>query len=165
MASAGSALVTIRHILSDRLTGWLVTTRTTVWSDSVVRIPRPQTGRRTVELECPRCSASLLAQVRDEGSTRRLSAMWRILGLVCLPLFVCALVYVVHQGGKTLPEGQSLPVLFPIGVIAVFVTFVAGPTMYVHGRRYNGVSLLDAPKPRRQHHLRAPVAVAAAGRR
>ncbi|MCX4761473.1 hypothetical protein OG562_10870 [Streptomyces sp. NBC_01275] len=154
MESAGSVLVAIRHVLRDELKGVVVTTRTITWSEATVRIPRPRTGRRTVELECPRCSASLLAQVRDERGARRVAVVWYALALVCLVLFVCAFAYAVHEGGKTLPEGQSLPVLFPISVIGVFVTFVAGPTLYVLGRRSNGVTLLDAPKPRRQHQLR-----------
>jgi hypothetical protein len=64
------------------------------------------------------------------------------------------LAYAVHEGGKTLPEGQSLPTLFPVSVVAVFVTFVAAPTFYVYGRNYDGVSMLDAPKPRRGHRIR-----------
>jgi hypothetical protein len=31
---------------------------------------------------------------------------------------------------------------------------VSAPALFIHGRVYNGVSLLDAPKPRRLHGLK-----------
>jgi hypothetical protein len=117
-------------------------------------VERPPSGKHTVELTCPECSASLLAEVRDHSSTRTRATVSLVMAILCLFVFVAALAYAIHEGGKTLPEGQSLPMLFSISVVAVFVTFVAGPTFYVHSRNYNGVSMLDGPKPRRGHQIR-----------
>lgn len=156
MNTAGTAEVAVRHILSDKVTGGFLAprTRTITWSAAHYVVKRPPSGKQTVELTCTECSASLLAEVRDQSFTRTLSAVLRIIGVVCAVVFFAAFAYAVHEGGKTLPEGQSLPVLFPISVIAIVVTFVAAPTFYVHGRNYNGVSMLDAPKPRRRHQIR-----------
>jgi hypothetical protein len=149
--------VEVRHILSDQLSGGVIRVRrrTITWVAGQGRIARPRAGKHTVELDCPHCSASLLAQVRDLAWTRRVRTVCRVLALLCLAGFVCALAYAIHVGGQTLPEGQSLPVLFPISIATIFGAFVAGPTLYAQSRRYNGVSLYDAPKPRRQHQIRS----------
>ncbi|MEV5959087.1 hypothetical protein AB0M11_36025 [Streptomyces sp. NPDC051987] len=150
----GTVEVAVRHILSDKVTGFLVRTRRMVWKDSIFRVRRPQSGKQTVELTCSVCDASLLAEVRTEARTRHTRIILRVLAALSAIVFFAALAYVVHEGGKTLPEGQSLPTLFPISVVSVFVTFVAAPTLFVQSRVYNGVSLLDAPKPRRLHGIR-----------
>ncbi|WP_217546598.1 hypothetical protein [Streptomyces sp. GbtcB6] len=149
----GTVEVAVRHILSDKVTGFLVRTRRIIWKDNVFRVRRPQSGKQTVELTCPVCDASLLAEVRTEARTRRTRVVLRTLAALCAIVFFAAFAYAVHEGGKTLPEGQSLPTLFPVSVISVFVTFVAAPVLFVKSRVYNGVSLLDAPKPRRLHGI------------
>ncbi|MFJ9896544.1 hypothetical protein ACIQPR_24785 [Streptomyces sp. NPDC091280] len=156
MNTAGTAEVAVRHILGDKVTGGLLAprTRTITWSAAHYVVKRPPSGKHTVELTCTECSASLLAEVRDHSFTRTFAAVLKVLGVLCAVVFLAAFAYAVHEGGKTLPEGQSLPVLFPVSVIAVAVTFVAAPTLYVQGRKYNGVSMLDAPKPRRRHQIR-----------
>ncbi|MFF7329966.1 hypothetical protein [Streptomyces sp. NPDC008150] len=156
MNSAGTVQVAVRHILSDKVSGGVVRprTRTVTWSDGVYQVQRPAEGRESVELDCPRCSASLLAEVRDASRTRLVRGVSLALAALCAVLFVCSLVYALHEGGRTLPEGASLPVLFPVSIGAAFVTFAAAPTLFLRGRLYNGVTLLDAPKPRRQHQLR-----------
>lgn len=156
MNAAGTVQVAVRHILSDKISGGFLRPRmrTITWTDAHYVVKRPPSGKHTVELTCPECSASLLAEVRDHSHTRTLAAVFRVIALVCLVSFFAAFAYAIHEGGKTLPEGQSLPVLFPVSVIAIFVTFVAGPTLYVRSRIYNGVSMLDAPKPRRRHQIK-----------
>jgi hypothetical protein len=156
MNTAGTVRVAVRHILSDKVSGGVVRprTRTVAWSAAHYVVERPPSGKHTVELTCPECSASLLAEVRDHSSTRTRATVSLVMAILCLFVFVAALAYAIHEGGKTLPEGQSLPMLFSISVVAVFVTFVAGPTFYVHSRNYNGVSMLDGPKPRRGHQIR-----------
>ncbi|MCD9878284.1 hypothetical protein [Streptomyces guryensis] len=150
---AGTVQVAVRHILSDRTTGFLTRTRRITWRDHFFRVRRPQSGKHTVELACPQCDASLLAEVRDEARTRRTATVLLVLAAVCVPLFFAAFGYVIHEGSKTLPEGQSLPTLFPVSVVSIFVTFVAAPVLFSRGRRYNSVSMLDAPKPRRIHQI------------
>ncbi|MEU2777407.1 hypothetical protein ABZ646_32065 [Streptomyces sp. NPDC007162] len=150
----GTVEVAVRHILSDKVTGFLVRTRTMIWKDNVFRVRRPQAGKQTVELTCPVCDASLLAEVRTEARARRTRIVLRTLAALCAIVFFAALGYVVHEGGKTLPEGQSLPTLFPVSVVAAFVTFAVTPALFINSRVYNGVSLLDAPKPRRRHAVR-----------
>ncbi|MGI5455756.1 hypothetical protein ACQEWB_21770 [Streptomyces sp. CA-249302] len=149
----GTVQVAVRHILSDRTTGVFTRTRRITWRDSLYRVRRPKSGKQTVELTCPECDASLLAQVRDEARTRRTSTILLVLAAVSAIVFFVAFGYAIHEGGKTLPEGQSLPVLFPVSVVSVFVTFVAAPVLFLQGRRYNGVSMLDAPRPRRLHGI------------
>ncbi|MET7486855.1 hypothetical protein [Streptomyces sp. NPDC005538] len=155
MNTAGTAQVEVRHILSDKVTGGVLKprTRTITWAAARYVVKRPPSGKHTVDLTCTECSASLLAEVRNASSTRTIATVLRVIAALCLVTFVAALAYVVHEGGKTLPEGQSLPVLFPISVVAVIVTFVAAPTLHFRGRYYNGVSMLDAPKPRRRHRI------------
>ncbi|MFD4600143.1 hypothetical protein ACFWPQ_19210 [Streptomyces sp. NPDC058464] len=149
----GTVEVAVRHILSDKVTGFLVRTRRITWKDNVFQVRRPQSGKQTVELTCPVCDASLLAEVRTEARTRRTRAVLRVLAALCAIVFFAAFAYAVHEGGKTLPEGQSLPTLFPISVVSIFVTFVAAPVLFIRSRVHNGVSLLDAPKPRRLHGI------------
>ncbi|MFI5963874.1 hypothetical protein ACIA8J_17050 [Streptomyces asoensis] len=149
----GTVEVSVRHILSDRTTGFLTRTRTITWKDNIYRVRRPTAGKESVELTCPVCDASLLAEVRTLSRTRRTGVALLILAAVSVAVFFAALGYVIHEGGRTLPEGQSLPTLFPVSVVSVFVTFVAAPVLFLRGRRYNGVTLLDAPKPRRLHGI------------
>lgn len=156
MNTAGTAQVAVRHILSDKIAGGVLKprTRTVTWTSARYAVKRPPSGKHTVELTCPECSASLLAEVRDHSSTRTRATVSLVIAILCLVAFIAAFAYAIHEGGKTLPEGQSLPALFSISVVAIFVTFVAGPTFYIHSRNYNGVSMLDAPKPRRGHQIR-----------
>lgn len=145
--------VAVRHILSDRTTGVFTRTRRIEWQDNRYRVGRPASGKQSVELTCPVCDASLLAEVRTEERTRRTSAVLLVLAAVSVVVFFLAFGYAIHEGGRTLPEGQSLPALFPASVISIFVTFVAAPVLFLRGRNYNGVSMLDAPKPRRLHAI------------
>ncbi|WP_415936750.1 hypothetical protein [Streptomyces sp. 039-1] len=142
--------VSVRHILSDRTTGFLTRTRRITWRDSLHRVRRPASGKQSVELTCPVCDASLLAEAR----TRRTSAILLVLAALSVVVFFVAFVYAVHEGGRTLPEGQSLPVLFPVSILSIFVTFAAAPTLFLRGRHYNGVTMLDAHKPRRMHGIK-----------
>lgn len=152
----GTVLVAVRHILSDKVTGGFIQprTRTITWRDTFLRVRRPQSGKQTVEVVCGVCERSLLAEVRDETRTGRTKAVLLTLAAISVALFVAALAYAVHEGGKTLPEGQSLPALFPVSVIGVFVTFVAAPVLYVQGRHYNGVSMLSPRREARGHQLK-----------
>ncbi|WP_406380291.1 hypothetical protein [Streptomyces sp. NBC_00197] len=146
--------VSVRHILSDRTTGLLTRTRRITWRDSLYRVRRPASGKQSVELTCPVCDASLPAEVRTEARTRRTSAVLLVLAALSVIVFFVAFAYAVHEGGRTLPEGQSLPVLFPVSILSIFVTFAAAPTLFLRGRHYNGVTMLDAPKPRRMHGIK-----------
>ncbi|MEU9452045.1 hypothetical protein [Streptomyces sp. NPDC048277] len=147
--------VAVRHILSDVVKGGVVTprTRTVTWASGQFQLVRPAEGRHSVELECPVCTASILAEVSDHARTRRVRTVWATVSAISLVVFVVALGYVIEEGGKTLPEGQSLPVLFPISVIAAFVGFVMAPTAFTVSRGHIGVTMLDAPKPRRGHRI------------
>ncbi|XUL85856.1 hypothetical protein ACQ86D_03430 [Streptomyces galilaeus] len=166
MNTTGAVEVAVRHILGDKVSGGFLRprTRTITWTDARYVVKRPTSGKNTVELTCPECSASLLAEVRDHSSTRTIASILRVLAVLCLVVFFAAFGYAIHEGGKTLPEGQSLPALFSVSVIAVFVTFVAGPVLFVRSLSYNGVSMLDAPKPRRRHGI-MPVRKAPRGTR
>ncbi|MFF4502892.1 hypothetical protein [Streptomyces sp. NPDC001401] len=149
----GTVQVAVRHILSDKTSGVLTRTRRITWRDSRYRVRRPKSGKQTVELTCTVCEASLLAQVHDEARTRRTATVLLVLAALSVLVFFVAFGYVVHEGGKTLPEGQSLPTLFPISVVSIFVTFVTAFLFLGRGLHYNGVSMLDAPKPRRLHRI------------
>ncbi|MEU6143113.1 hypothetical protein ABZ848_22435 [Streptomyces sp. NPDC047081] len=149
----GTVQVAVRHILSDKTTGVVNRTRRIAWQDTEYRVRRPASGKHTVQLTCSECDAAIVAQVRDEARTRRTAGILRTLAAVSLLVLVVAFGYAVHEGGKTLPEGQSLPVLFPISIIAIAVALFTTPMFFVLGLRYNGVSVLDAPKPRRLHGL------------
>ena len=161
----GTVQVTVRHILSDRTTGVFIRTRRVGWRDTDYRVRRPSTGKQSVELTCSVCEANLLAEVSDEARARRGSAAYLTLAALSAVILVASLGYAIHAGGQTVPEGESGPALFPYSIIAIFVMFVAAPMLYLRGRAYNGVSMLDAPKPRRRHAV-LPVrrAVAAPGR-
>ncbi|MER5433117.1 hypothetical protein [Streptomyces sp. NPDC002588] len=151
----GTVQVAVRHILSDKVTGGLVQprTRTITFRDSLYRVRRPKSGRHTVELTCPVCGTSLRAEVRDEARTRQVMTVLLVLAAVCTVLFLAAFGYAVHEGGQTLPEGESLPVLFPVSVITIAVALVAVPVLYVVGRNHNGVSMLTAGE-RRTHQIK-----------
>lgn len=149
----GTVDVSVRHILGDRTTGFLTRTRRITWRDSLYQIRRPASGKQSVELTCPVCDASLLAEVRTEERTRRTSVVLLALAALSVIVFFVAFGYAVHEGGRTLPEGQSLPTLFPVSIVSVFVAFVAAPVLFLRGRSYNGVTMLDAPKPRRTHGI------------
>lgn len=58
------------------------------------------------------------------------------------------------SGSITNPaRGPVAPTLFPVSVVSIFVTFAAAPALFFRGRRYNGVTMLDAPEPRRRHGI------------
>jgi hypothetical protein len=103
--------------------------------------------------------------VTDEARARRRSAVHLILAVLCAVVFVASLVHAVEEGGKTLPEGESSPALLPVSIVAIFVMFVAGPLLHLRRSGSNGVTMLDAPKPRRVHAI-VPVrrAVVSTGR-
>ncbi|RPE43012.1 hypothetical protein EDD90_6180 [Streptomyces sp. Ag109_O5-1] len=147
--------VAVRHILSDVVKGGVVTprTRTVTWASGQFQLKRPAEGRHSVELECPVCTASILAEVSDHTRTRRVRNIWAVVSAISLVVFVAALGYAFQEGGKTLPEGQSLPVLFPVSVVAVFVGFAMAPTAWLRSRNHVGVTMLDAPRPRRGHRI------------
>ncbi|WP_405615439.1 hypothetical protein [Streptomyces sp. NBC_00076] len=149
----GTVEVAVRHILSDRTTGIFMRTRKVAWRDTDYRVRRPATGKQSVELICSVCEASLLAVVTDEARARRRSAAHLVLAVLCAVVFVASLVYAIHVGGQVRPEGESGPALFPVSIIAIFVTFVAGPLFYLRRSGSNGVTMLDAPKPRRAHAI------------
>ncbi|WP_406476453.1 hypothetical protein [Streptomyces sp. NBC_01615] len=151
----GMVQVALRHIVSDQVSGGVVrpATRSISWRDSRFQVRRPQTGKQNVELTCPVCETALVAEVHAESRTRRAAAVYLVLAALSVIVLVAALAYAVHQGGKTLPEGQSYPALFPFSILAIFVTFVAAPLFYLRGRRHNGVSLLNAPMFRGKHAL------------
>ncbi|MCI3272252.1 hypothetical protein [Streptomyces cylindrosporus] len=142
----GTVQVAVRHILSDNTTGVLTKTRSITWRDTRYRVRRPASGKHTVQLTCSACEAAVLAEVRDEAGTRRTTTVLRALAALCVLVLVVAFGYAVHEGGKTLPEGQSSPVLFPISIIAIALALIAAPLFFAKSLRYTGVSLLNAPK-------------------
>lgn len=155
MVLTDTALVTVRHILSVEFSGGVVNPRrrTTKFYEGHFQLPRPATGKDPAELRCPHCKAELLVEVRTLADTRRVRMVTRTIAALCAILFVVCLFLAIHYGSQTLPEGQSMSPLLPIGAIGAFVTFVAAPTFYAVSRAYNGVKLWDAPKPRRQHQI------------
>ncbi|MER6423485.1 hypothetical protein [Streptomyces sp. NPDC001137] len=142
----GTVQIAVRHILSDNTTGVLTKTRTITWRDTRHRVRRPASGKHTVELTCSACDVAVLAEVRDEAGTRRTTTILRTLAALSVLVLVVAFGYAVHEGGKTLPEGQSEPVLFPISIIAIALMFLAAPLFFLRSLRYTGVSMLNAPK-------------------
>ncbi|MFF7982094.1 hypothetical protein ACFZDK_23680 [Streptomyces sp. NPDC007901] len=141
--------VAVRHRAGD--TG-RPRTRSAAWATRDVRLVRPAVGRDRVELECPVCVVAVLAEVRDHGRTRRVRAAWRAVSLLSLAAFAAALAYAVHESGRALPAGQSPP-LFPVSVAVACVTLVVTPAAWLIGRGHLGVTLLDAPGPRRGHRI------------
>ncbi|WP_089101952.1 hypothetical protein [Streptomyces hyaluromycini] len=142
--------VAVRHVNGDV---GRRRTRAVTWAARDFRLVRPAEGRDRVELECPVCTASVLAEVADHARTRRVRNVWAAVSVVFLLVTVAALSYAVHEGGRALPAGQSLPVLFPASVIVAFAGLVMTPTAWVRGRRHIGVALLDGPAPRRGHRI------------
>lgn len=140
----------VRHLLGD---AGRPTTRTVTWAARDFRLVRPAEGRDRVELECPVCSAALVAEVRDHARTRRIRLTWGTVFLLGLALFAASLAYAVHEGGRTLPAGQSPPLLLPISVAAAAVTLVVAPVAWVIARNHVGVTLVHAPGRRRGHRI------------
>ncbi|MFG3291790.1 hypothetical protein ACIPX0_18705 [Streptomyces sp. NPDC090075] len=142
--------VAVRHRAGD--TG-RPRTRSAAWATRDFRLVRPAVGRDRVELECPVCAVAVLAEVRDHGRTRRVRTTWRAVSLFFLAVFAVSLAYAVHEGGRALPAGQSPPLLLPVSVVAACVTLVVAPAAWLIGRGHLGVTLLDAPGPRRGHRI------------
>ncbi|MEV7977159.1 hypothetical protein [Streptomyces sp. NPDC086519] len=142
--------VAVRHVSGDV---GRRRTRAVTWAARDFRLVRPAEGRDRVELECPVCAVSVLAEVSDHARTRRVRNAWAVVSVVSLLVSAVALGYAVHEGGGALPAGQSLPVLFPAGLIVAVAGLVMTPTAWVRSRRHIGVTLLDAPGPRRGHRI------------
>ncbi|MER5517188.1 hypothetical protein [Streptomyces sp. NPDC002763] len=142
--------VAVRHVLGD---AGRPRTRTVTWAARDFRLVRPAEGRDRVELECPVCSAALVAEVRDHARTRRIRLTWGTVSLLALVLFAASLAYAVHEAGRTLPAGQSPPLLLPVSVAAAAVTLIAAPAAWAIARTHIGVTLVDAPGPRRGHRI------------
>ncbi|MFK0151387.1 hypothetical protein ACIQVL_26795 [Streptomyces sp. NPDC090499] len=118
------------------------------WAARDFRLVRPAVGRDRVELECPVCTAAVLAEVADHTRTRRVRNVWAAVSVLCLLVSVAALGYVVHEAGRA-----PLPALFSVGVFVAVVGLVMTPTAWVRGRHHIGVALLDGPEPRRSHRI------------
>ncbi|MEU2620402.1 hypothetical protein ABZ642_20115 [Streptomyces sp. NPDC007157] len=142
--------VAVRHVLGD---AGRPRARTATWAARDFRLVRPAAGRDRVELECPVCSAALLAEVRDHARTRRVRLTWGAVSLVALALFAVSLACAVHEGGRSLPAGQSPPLLLPVSVAAAVVTLIVTPAAWAIARNHVGVALVDAPGPRRGHRI------------
>ncbi|MEU8715515.1 MULTISPECIES: hypothetical protein [unclassified Streptomyces] len=140
--------VGVRHVLGD---GGRPRARTVTWAARDFRLVRPAAGRDRVELECPVCSAALLAEVRDHVRTRRTRLTWSAGCVLALVLSAASLAYAVHQSGRTLPAGQSPPPFLPVG--AAVLTLVAAAVAWAVARNHVGVRLVDAPGPRRGHRI------------
>ena len=140
----------VRHVLGD---AGRPRTRTVTWAARDFRPARPAGGRARVELECPVCSAALLAEVRDHGRTQRLRLTWGAISLLAEALFAVSLAYAVHEGGRTLPAGQSPPLLLPISAAVAVVTLMATPTAWAIARNHVGVTLVGVPGSRRGHRI------------
>ncbi|MEV7319449.1 hypothetical protein [Streptomyces sp. NPDC093970] len=142
--------VGVRHVLGE---AGRSTARTATWAARDFRLVRPAVGRERVELECPVCSAALLAEVRDHVRTRRTRLTWGAVSLLALVLCAASLAYVVHEGGRTLPAGQSSPLLVPVGVATAVVTLACALVAWAIARNHVGVTLVDFPGPRRGHRV------------
>ncbi|MEU6198226.1 hypothetical protein [Streptomyces sp. NPDC047061] len=142
--------VAVRHVSGD---AGRRRTRAVTWAARDFRLVRPPAGRDRVELECPVCAASVLAEVADHARTRRVRNVWAAVSVVSLLVTVAAVGYAVQEGGRALPGGQSPPVLLPVSVIVAFAGLVMAPTAWVRGRHHIGVVLLDGPAPRRGHRI------------
>lgn len=142
--------VGVRHVLGD---GGRPTARTVTWAARDFRLVRPAVGRDRVELECPVCSAALLAEVRDHVRTRRVRLTWAAVFVLALALCAASLAYALHEGARALPAGQSPPLLLPVSVAAAVLALIAAPVAWVIARNHVGVSLVDTPGPRRGHRI------------
>ncbi|MEV5958308.1 hypothetical protein AB0M11_31920 [Streptomyces sp. NPDC051987] len=142
--------VAVRHVSGE---AGRRRTRAVTWAARDFRLVRPAEGRDRVELECPVCTAAVLAEVADHARTRRVRNVWAAVAVASLLVAVVALGYAVHEGGRALPAGQPLPVLFPVGVIVALAGLVLTPLAWVRGRQHIGVVLLDGPEPRRGHRI------------
>ncbi|MEW1774289.1 hypothetical protein [Streptomyces sp. NPDC086777] len=136
--------VAVRHVTGD---AGRRRTRAVTWAARDFRLVRPAEGRDRVELECPVCTAAVLAEVADHTRTRRVRNVWAVVSALSLVVSVAALGYVVH-GARGAP-----PPLFPAGVLVVVVGLVVTPAAWLRGRHHIGVVLLDGPAPRRGHRI------------
>lgn len=156
MGGSVSAKVILRHMISDTVTStWSGRVRTITYMLSSVELPRPAQGAETFRLICPTCNGDLLIELRDKRRTDRGRVVRYLVATVCLLVLVASAGYALQVGGRTLPEGTSGPALFPISVVAAFVTFVATPTLFIAGWCHRGVKLIAGPKPRRGHRVGA----------
>lgn len=131
--------VAVRHVSGD---AGRRRTRAVSWAAREFRLVRPAEGRDRVELECPVCTAAVLAEVADHARTRRVRSVWAAVSVLSLLVSVAALGYAVHEAG-----------LFPAGVCLAVVGLVMAPTAWVRSRHHIGVALLDGPAPRRGHRI------------
>lgn len=157
MGGSGTAKVVLSHVLSDTVkTTWSGSwTRTIKYQIHSVETPRPAHGSTPFRLNCPTCEGELLIELLNQKQTDGARIRRFVASAVCLILFVVSLGYAVHVGGQTLPEGASLSPLFPISVLTVFASFVAGPTLFFAGKYFGGVKMVEAPKPRKGHRIGA----------
>ncbi|MFJ9347269.1 hypothetical protein [Streptomyces sp. NPDC101237] len=140
--------VGVRHVLGD---GGRPRARTVTWAARDFRLVRPAAGRDRVELECPVCSAALLAEVRDHVRTRRVRLTWATGCVLALALSAASLLHAVLESGRALAAGQSAPLILPVG--AAVLTLVAATVAWAAARNHVGVRLVDAPGPRRGHRI------------
>ncbi|MFF4304484.1 hypothetical protein [Streptomyces sp. NPDC001601] len=131
--------VAVRHVSGD---AGRRRTRAVSWAAREFRLVRPAEGRDRVELECPVCTAAVLAEVADHARTRRVRSVWAAVSVLSLLVSVAALGYAVHEPG-----------LFSAGVCLAVVGLVMAPTAWVRSRHHIGVALLDGPGPRRGHRI------------
>ncbi|MFF4311510.1 hypothetical protein ACWDFR_23895 [Streptomyces sp. 900105755] len=131
--------VAVRHVSGD---AGRRRTRAVSWAAREFRLVRPAEGRDRVELECPVCTAAVLAEVADHARTRRVRNGWAAVSVLSLLVSVAALGYAVHEAG-----------LFWAGVCLAVVGLVMAPTAWVRSRHHIGVALLDGPAPRRGHRI------------
>ncbi|MER6076748.1 hypothetical protein [Streptomyces sp. NPDC001833] len=136
--------VAVRHLNGD---AGRRRTRAVTWAARDFRLVRPAEGRDRVELECPVCTAAVLAEVADHARTRRVRNGWAAVSGFSLLVSVAALGYAVHEGGG------ALPALFSAGVLVAVVGLVMTLTAWVRSRHHIGVALLDGPEPRRSHRI------------
>ncbi|MFF4118540.1 hypothetical protein [Streptomyces sp. NPDC001714] len=136
--------VAVRHVNGDV---GRRRTRAVTWAARDFRLVRPAEGRDRVELECPVCTASVLAEVADHTRTRRVRNGWAAVSGLSLLVSLAALGYAVHGGGR------ALPALLSTSVLVAVVGLVMTPTAWVRSRHHIGVVLLDGPAPRRGHRI------------
>ncbi|MER6535987.1 hypothetical protein ACWDE0_15535 [Streptomyces sp. 900105755] len=136
--------VAVRHVNGD---AGRRRTRAVTWAARDFRLVRPAEGRDRVELECPVCTAAVLAEVADHARTRRVRSVWAAVSALSLLVSVAALGYAVHEAGR------ALPALISAGVCVAVVGLVVALTAWLRGRHHIGVVLLDGPAPRRGHRI------------